>query len=123
MANWRKLEAAVDQKIGRAFGEAVRLSFLKDGVVDAARSAVDIVAVLHAGGDDSKPLTDGSDRYRSRLLAGQAELFIDRSTYAGPTPRAGDRVRATDRAGKPWFEVAGVSDRYSNLLVLSLGEV
>lgn len=123
MVNWRKLEAAVDQKIGRSFGESVRLNFLKNGAVDAARPAVDIVAVLHAGGDDSKPLTDGSDRYRSRLLAGQAELFIDRSTYSGPMPRTGDRVRAEDRAGKPWFEVAGVSDRYSNLLILSLGEL
>jgi hypothetical protein len=123
MVSWRNLEATVDQKIGRAFGESVRLSFLKDGIVDTARPAIDIVAVLHTGGDDSKPLTDGSDRYRSRLSAGQAELFIDRSTYTGPMPRTGDRVRASDLPGKPWFEVAGVSDRYSNLLVLSLGEV
>lgn len=123
MAGWRNLEARVDQKISRAFGEPVRLSFLKNGTVDPARPQIEIAAVLHVGGDDSKPLTEGSDRFRSRLLAGQAELFIDRSTYAGPMPRQGDRVRANDRAGQPWFEVAGVSDRYSNLIVLSLGEV
>lgn len=123
MPNWRNLEAAVDQKIGRAFGEEVRLSFLKDGEVDPARPAIEVVAVLHTGGDDSKPLGNGNDRFRSRLSLGQAELFIDRSTYAGPMPRKGDKVRANDRAGKPWFEVAAVSDRYSNLLVLTLGEV
>jgi hypothetical protein len=36
-------------------------------------------------------------------------------------PQAGDKVRANDRDGKPWFEVAAVSDRYSNLIVLKLG--
>jgi len=123
MATWRNLEAAVDQKIGRTFGESVRLSFLKDGVVDPDRAMVDIAATLATGGDDSATIGDGMSRYRSRLSLGQAELFIDRSTYAGPMPRTGDKVRANDRAGKPWFEVSAVSDRYSNLIVLSLGEV
>ncbi|WP_018183994.1 hypothetical protein [Kaistia granuli] len=121
MANWRNLEAGVDRKVGLTFGESVRLSFLRGGVVDPARPAVDINAVLHVGGDDSKPVGDGTDRYRSRLALGQAELFIDRSTYAGPPPRQGDGLRANDRAGLPWFEVAIVSDRYSNLIVLTLG--
>ncbi len=121
MTGWRDLEAAVDRRIGLAFGESVRLSFLTGGVVDPARPAVDIDAVLHVGGDDSKPVGDNADRYRSRLALGQAELFIERSTYAGPMPRQGDSVRANDRAGRPWFEVAVVSDRYSNLIVLTLG--
>lgn len=122
MANWRNLEAAVDQKIGLAFGESVRLSFLKNEIVDPARPAIEINAVLHVGGDDAKPAGMGGD-WRSRLSLGQAELFIDRSTYAGPAPRSGDKVRANDRAGQPWFEIADVSDRYSNLIVLTLGEV
>jgi hypothetical protein len=122
MVDWRKLEAAVDRKIGRAFGESVRLSFLKDGAVDPVRPMADIVAVLHTGGDDSIPIGPGGS-YRSRISAGQAELLIDRSTYTGPLPRQKDKVRANDRAGQPWFEVAAVSDRYSNLIVLTLGEV
>lgn len=124
MVNWRKLEAAVDRKIGRAFGENVRLSFMDrpGGVLDPARPAVDIAAVLHVGGDDSKPVGDSTDRYRVRLSLGQAELLIDRSSYTGPMPRKGDKVRANHRDGQPWFEVAAVSDRYSNLIVLSLGE-
>jgi hypothetical protein len=123
MVNWRNLEAAVDQRIGRTFGESVRLSFLKDGVVDPDRDKIDITATLATGGDDSATIGDGVSRYRSRLSLGQAELFIDRSSYDGPMPRTGDKVRANDRAGKPWFEVSSVSDRYSNLIVLSLGEV
>ena len=122
MVGWRNLEAAVDRKIGRAFGESVRLSFLKDGAVDPERPMTEVVAVLHTGGDDSIPIGPGGS-YRSRISAGQAEVLIDRSTYTGSMPRQGDKVRANDRPGKPWFEVAAVSDRYSNLIVLTLGEV
>lgn len=122
MANWRNLEAAVDRKTGRTFGEEVYLKFNRNGVSDPARPAVTVVAVLCVGGDDSLPLGSSVDRFRTRLSAGKAELFIDRSTYVGPVPSKMDEVRALDRTGKPWFEVTGISDRYSNLLVLSLGE-
>ncbi|MCD4511531.1 hypothetical protein LQT97_09800 [Brucella pseudogrignonensis] len=120
MVNWRKLEAMVDQKIGQSYGESVRLSFMKGQVADPAKPMIDITAVLHVGGDDSHaPGPTGT--YRSRLSLGEAELFLDRSTYTGPLPQEGDKVRANDRDGKPWFEVASVSDRYSNLIVLKLG--
>jgi hypothetical protein len=125
MVTWREREAAVDRLICRPShaGESVRLSFLNGGVVDPDRQPIDIVAVLASDGDDSKSISDRGDRFRSRLSLGQAELFIDGSNYSGPQPRKGDKVRANDRAGKPWFEVADVSDRYSNLIVLSLGEI
>ena len=123
MANvdWKKLEAGVDAVIASAFGETVRLSFLDGAVADPNRPLVDIRATLHTGGDDSKSVQDGL-KYRTRLSAGQAELHINRAGYSGPMPRVGDRVRATERMGSPWFEVAGVSDRYSNLIVLSLNQ-
>ncbi|UYT54505.1 hypothetical protein OHI65_09065 [Brucella sp. MAB-22] len=122
MANWRKLEAMVDQKMARSYGESVRLSFMKKQVVDPDRPSIEINALLHVGGDDSRaPGPTGT--YRSRLSLGEAELFLDRSTYTGPDPEVGDKVRANDRAGKPWFEVAAVSDRYSNLIVVKLGQI
>lgn len=122
MANWRKLEAMVDQKMTRSYGESVRLSFMNKQVVDPDRPTVEIIALLHVGGDDSRaPGPTGT--YRSRLSLGEAELFLDRSTYTGPDPKVGDKVRANDRAGKPWFEVAAVSDRYSNLIVVKLGQI
>lgn len=122
MANWRKLEAMVDQKMTRSYGESVRLSFMNKQVVDPDRPTVEIIALLHVGGDDSRaPGPTGT--YRSRLSLGEAELFLDRSTYTGSYPKVGDKVRANDRAGKPWFEVAAVSDRYSNLIVVKLGQI
>ncbi|PZA12755.1 hypothetical protein DNX69_07645 [Rhodopseudomonas palustris] len=119
MANWRDSEARIDQVVGRTFGESVRLSFLKNGTADPARPMVDIVAVLHCGGDHSAVVGSGFETW---LSAGKAELVIDRSTYTGAMPRKLDKVRANDRAGTPWFEVAAVSDRYSNLLVLTLNQ-
>ncbi|MGP9814422.1 hypothetical protein ACTZWT_23160 [Rhodopseudomonas sp. NSM] len=127
MANWRELEAKVDQVTGRTFGESVRLAFLKNGAADPTRSSVDIVAILHTGGDHSAALGTG---FLTWLSAGKAELVIDRSTYhvdgfpdlPHPMPKKGDKVRANDRAGMPWWEVAATSDRYSNLLVLTLNQ-
>ena len=123
MVDWRKLEAKVDAVHTKTWGEAVRLSFMDGAVLDPERALTDIRAILHTGGDDSSFVGDGNSlKYRARLAAGKAELFISRDEYTGPMPRVGDRVRATDRAGSPWFEVAGVSDRYSNLIVLSLNQ-
>ena len=121
MVDWRKLEAKVDAIHAKTWGETVRLSFMNGAALDPERALTDIRAILHTGGDDSKSVQDGL-KYRTRLSAGQAELVIGRDEYSGPMPRVGDRVRATDRAGAPWFEVAGVSDRYSNLIVLSLNQ-
>lgn len=120
--DWRALEARVDGTMRRAFGENVRLSFLKGSVEDPARPAVEVRAILHVGGDDSVESGPG-DYYRTRMAIGKAELFLDRATYTGPLPRKGDKVRALEREGRPWFEAATVSDRHSNLIVVSLGEV
>lgn len=119
--DWRTLEANVDAAMARTWGESVRLSFMDKGAPDPARALTNITAVLHTGGDDSNNPGTG-ETHRTRLSAGEAELFIDRATYGGPMPRTGDRVRANDRIGAPWFEVRAVSDRYSNLLVLSLNQ-
>ena len=121
MVDWRKLEAKVDAVHTKTWGEEVRLSFMDGAALDPERALTDIRAILHTGGDDSKSVQDGL-KYRTRLSAGQAELLISRDEYSGPMPRVGDRVRATDRAGAPWFGVAAVSDRYSNLIVLSLNQ-
>lgn len=119
--DWRKLEEMVDQTISSHFDEAVRVSFMKNGAADPARPQWTGRAVLHTGGDDSFSPADGN-KYRTRLSAGQAELFLNRSTYDGPAVRTGDRVRGMDRAGTPLWEVKGVSDRYSHLIVLSLNQ-
>ena len=121
MVDWLRLESMVDKVVGNAFAESVRLSFLKNGAVDPTRPAVDIVAQLHVGGDDSSSMEGGrGDGYRSRLAAGTGELFIDRNRYTGNLPKVGDRVRANSRRGTPWFEVSMVGDHDTSLAVITL---
>lgn len=121
MVDWLALERMVDQAQRRAWGEPVRLSFFKGGAPDQSRPITDTRGVLHVGSDDSARVGEArGDNFRSRLAAGQGELFLDRSTYTGPMPRQGDRVRADARAGQPWFEVSMVGDHDTNLIVVSL---
>ncbi len=124
MVDWRKLEAAADRKIGGAFGERVRLSFMKGGKSDPERPQLIVrCEALCEGGDDSKPIGVGqTGAFRSRLAAGEAELFLDRSSYDGPRLQPGDAVRAIDRNGEPVWEISAISDRYSNLIVAVLRE-
>jgi hypothetical protein len=119
---WRNLERAVDRLERRTFGETVRLTPMKGAATDTSRTVWTGRAILHTGGDDSIAVGDGAGGgvMRSRLMAGQAELFLTRDEYDGPLVKQGDVVRAMDREGKPAWTVAGSSDRYSNLLVLSL---
>ncbi len=95
---------------------------MQGGVVDPTRSAVTVHARLHVGGD--KPETNGpGDYFRGRMAVGKAELQLDRATYTGPRPVKGDKVRADARSGQPWFEVESVSDRFTNMIKVSLGEI
>lgn len=120
--DWRALEAGADGIITASFGESVRLSPLANSKPDPSRPIVDVKAILHVEGDISRA-ADGSGGYATRIAAGMGEVILNRSTYQGPLMRQGDRVRATDRTGKPWFEVATVHDRFSNIIVLSLTQV
>lgn len=120
--DWRQLERAVDKIERKAWGETVRLSFLKNGAADPARPQWTGRAILHTGGDDSVPVGERGlgGNFRVSLAAGEGELFLTRGEYDGPMPQTGDKVRALDRDDTPAWEVKMVSQRYSNLLVLSL---
>lgn len=119
MVNWRTLEAGADAIVGAVWGESVRLSFMNGGAIDPARPMIEVTAIIHVGGDGS--ISPGAGhQFKTNLSAGQAALVIDRNKYPALVAKRGDKVRANDRAGQPWWEVADVTDRYSNLLVLTL---
>jgi len=112
--------AAVD----KAFAEPIRISFLKNGAVDPSRQPVDVEGVLRAGGGKETNAAGGfAQSWRTQLAAGKAELHLNAASYAGPTIRTGDRVRAVSRRAMPWFEVLRVDDRGESRLVLELGEI
>lgn len=111
--------AVVDDK----FAEPVKLSFMKDGIVDPARPAVEIEAVLRVGGGKETAVEGGrSSDWRSRIQAQRAELHIDRAKYPAIVARQGDKVKALALPGEPWFEVLAVDDRSLARLVLQMGE-
>ena len=119
--DWRKLERAVDRIERKAWGETVRLLFLKNSAADPTRPQWTGRAILHTGGDGSRDADIGQgSAFRTRLAAGEGELFLTRDEYDGPMPQTGDKVRAMDRDDTPAWEVKMVSQRYSNLMVLSL---
>jgi len=114
-----RIVATVDEK----FAEPVRLSFMKDGITDPDRAQRQIEAPLRTG--DEKPASSdgGSDRkWKAKIVAGQAELRIDRTKYADLDLRKGDKVRAISRPGEPVFEVLSVNGRDHSRLIVRLGQ-
>lgn len=107
--------AAVDATLA----EAVDLFFLSGGASDPARDNMTARAVLRVGSRDA---VAPKGAWGSRIAAGQAEAHIDRAAYDGPVIRKGDKLRAVERPGKPFFEVLRVADRGRGRLVLHLGE-
>lgn len=120
--DWRRLERAVDRKINGAFGETVRLSFMKDGKADPSRPQLSTRChALHTDDDMTRPAgnTLGGNPH-VRFAGAAAVLFLDRGSYSGPELRPGDRVRAVDRDGEPVWQVDYISDRHSNLIAVAL---
>ena len=119
-APFHAIQARAFADVDAQFAEDVDLFFLDQGAADAGRGNVTAKAVLRAGQrDDVSP----SRAWGSRIAAGDAEAHIDRAAYDGPVIRKGDKLRAVERVGQPFFEVLRVSDRGNGRLVLHLGEV
>ncbi|WP_037373558.1 hypothetical protein [Sediminimonas qiaohouensis] len=107
-------------QVDATFAEDVDLFFLSGGAADPARGNLTAKAVLRVGDrDDVAP----SGSWGTRIAAGKAEAHINRAAYGGPVIRQGDKLRAVERIGQPFFEVLRVSDRGSGRLVLHLGEI
>lgn len=122
-ARYHRLRDRTISAVDRSFAEPVRLSFLKNGVPDPARTNVEIEAVLRVGGGKTTSVAGAaSSSWRTRISAQKAELHIDRTKYPNLVVRPQDKVRALARQGQPWFEVSAIDDRGSSRLVLQLGE-
>lgn len=120
MVNWRNLEAGLDRKVGRAFGESVRLSPMRGDAPDPERPQIIANGVLCV--EEDAPVEFGSGKFHTDVTASQSRLLLDRATYSGPRLAKGDKVRAMERAGEPVFRVSRVSDRHSNLIIVFLGD-
>lgn len=123
-ARYHGLRDRVMAAVDRAFGEPVRLAFMRDGRVDPDRPAREIDGVLRVGGGKETTAAGAWDKtWRGRISSQRSELHIDRSVHVGLVLRKGDRIRALARPGQPWFGVLAVDDRGETRLVLQLEEV
>lgn len=121
MTNWRALEAAVDRKIGVAFGERVRLSPMKNGMADPVRVAQEISGVLHTPSPDGT-IDIGANIVVS-MVAAQGALVVERALFPNVVFRSGDRIRAIELPGQPAWEIKDVNDRFSSIIVLVLNQL
>lgn len=122
-ARYHALRNRVLAQVDHTFAEPVRLSFMKEGVVDPDRAMIDIDAILRVdGGKETSPAGSMVQSWESRISAQRGELLIDRAAHPGLVFRKGDKVRALARPGQPWFEVLTTDDRGATRLVVALGE-
>ena len=123
MANYAAIRDRVLGSVDRVMAEKVELFFHKNGAVDPARDKTEATAVLRTGHSAANNMTGGKNRqWKSKVAATGGTLGINRSVYTGPLPVKGDRIRAVERLGKPFFEVLFVDDRSHTRLVLILGD-
>ena len=111
--------SAVDEKLA----EEIRLSPLNGGNPDDSRPQHHIRALLRTGDEAAGPLDGVNGRgIRSRIAAGKAVLYIDRTRYPDIDLKKQDSVRAMDRPGKPAFEVSTIDDRHHARLIIGLNQ-
>lgn len=123
-SEFRGLAEELMGEVDPVMAEPLRLSFMKDGRLDPGREQRAIEAVLRIGGGKETSAAGSQTRsWRTRISAQRGELHVDRIAYPDLVVNVGDRVQATERSGKPWFEVLGVDDRHMTRLVVQLGEV
>lgn len=104
--------------------ETVQLYFLANGKSDPTRPNRTVEAPLRTGAEKTSSAAAGNGAsWRMRIAAGKAELSIDMARYDGPQPQAGDKIRALDRPGQPYWQVANVDDRSHTRLVLELDQL
>lgn len=114
---------AVISSVDSKLAEDVRLSPMNAGTTDPARPQIVIAAVLRTGDQKAGPLdVAGARSLHSRIAAGKAALYIDRTKYPGVALVKGDAIRAISRPGNPKFEVASVDDRYHARLIVHLNQ-
>jgi hypothetical protein len=120
-ANFHSVRDAVVSAVDGKFAETIRLSPMSGGARDQQRPQTEIEAVLRTGGEKSSSVdTANPAAWQSKIAAGKALLYIDRTRYPDMVVRKQDAVRALARPGQPVFEVSLVDDRNHTRLIVEL---
>lgn len=123
MASWKSLESLTDKIVGQTFGEPVRhVPFKSDGSVDTTRPTTELMGVLHS------PNADGTVSFGNGMIStissSESALVLNRADYPTLVIRKKDKIRAlSDTGAHIFYEVSRMSDRFSSILVVHLGQV
>ena len=123
MAKFHKYRDLAVRAVDDLMGEALRIVPMDGGRIDPARTPGEVTAPLRVGAEESDGVGGKSQAWRSRISSGKAQAHISREAYPDLVVRKGDRLRAIERAGQPWFEVDAVADRDHARLILELVEI
>lgn len=122
-ASFSAMRDAVVSGVDSKFAERIRLSPMKNSQTDPDRPQIIVMAVLRTGDEKTGPLDgNGGRSLHSRISAGKAVLYIDRTKYPDIKLQKLDAVRALDRPGVPMFTVATIDDRHHARLIVGLNQ-
>ena len=116
-------ECLAIKAVDDVMAETLRHYPLSKGEADASRNRTDLQGVLRTGNADEKNVAGTSTSWGSRIAAGKARAHISRVAYPDLVIHDGDKLRAMDRAGQPWFAVSSVDDRNHGRLIAELNEI
>lgn len=123
MANFHKYRDLAVRAVDDLMGETLHVLPINAGKIDPARTARDVISPLRVGVEENDGVSGKSKSWGARIASGKARAHISREKYPDLVLRQGDRLRAVERAGRPWFEVDSVGDRDHSRLIVELDEV
>lgn len=120
MATFQQIQADAIRAVDAVMSETLRHFPLAAGKADATRTQSEIRGVLRVGRNkDLNASGEPGVVWSQRIAAGKAELHLDRTGL--PDLRKGDKLRATERPGSPWFEVLSMTEAAHGRIVIDLG--
>jgi len=122
-ANYQAIRERSARAVDAVMAESILLAPMSDEYADPSRVKIEFKAVLRTGGAKNTSLNGGMGRdWVSRIVAGRAQLHIDRAANTALVCKRGDKIQALDRPGQPIFEILDIDDRGHTRLVIDLGE-
>lgn len=125
MANFHALERMLDNAVGAAFAENVKIVPQKKngGRADSGRPPIDVLGILHfpdEQGEISLRLGDSRSGVDTMASGIDAMIVIQRVDYPDLKIYKNDLLRALEAPGAPWFSVVKVNANFSSILVVHL---
>lgn len=75
---------------------------------------------LHLPAEGEGKLARSSSSFSTQIVSGVGLLIIQKADFGNGRLLTGDKVRALDRDGKPWFEILSVDSKGTDRIVAQI---